>query len=298
VDTVTFEGQSVKFEAKKFGFTYEGTLNDKGDEINGTFNQGPAKLPLILKRVAQLPNSNRPQHPQKPYPYKEEQVTYKNEKDNVKLAGTLTLPTSGGTFPAVILISGSGAQDRDESIGGHRPFLVLADHLTRNGIAVLRVDDRGIGGSDLGNPSATSENFAEDVLAGIQFLKTRKEINPKHIGLIGHSEGGIIAPMVAARSNDVAFIVLLAGLGQLGEDVIYTQTELIQKAQGLDPETIAQAIALQKKIHAIVKNESDGKRIEQLVSEEVTRFVGAMNETQRKAFRPVAANIKGLMPMY
>ena len=169
VDTVTFQGQSVKFEAKKFGFTYEGTLNDKGDEINGIFNQGPAKLPLILKRVTELPKNSRPQDPQKPYPYKEEQVTYKNEKDNVKLAGTLTLPSSGGMFPAVLLISGSGAQDRDESIAGHKPFLVLADHLTRNGFAVLRVDDRGIGGSDRGNLSATSENFAEDVLAGSSF---------------------------------------------------------------------------------------------------------------------------------
>jgi pimeloyl-ACP methyl ester carboxylesterase len=299
VETVTFQSQSIKFQSKQFGFSYEGTLNDKGDEITGTFNQGPAKLPLVLKRVAELPKKiNRPQDPEKPYPYKEEQVTFRNEKDDVKLAGTLTIPSGGGTYRAVILISGSGAQDRDESIAGHRPFLVLADHLTRNGIAVLRVDDRGVGGSELGSPAATSENFADDVLAGIQFLKSRKEINKRQIGLIGHSEGGMIAPMVAARSNDVAFIVLLAGLGQRGEDVIYTQTEMMLKAQGMDSEIITQAIGLQKKIHEIVKREVEGKRIDKLVNEEIERYVGALNDTQRKAFRPVEATIKGSMPMY
>ena len=252
----------------------------------------------MLKRVAELPKINRPQDPEKPYPYKEEQVTFRNEKDDVRLAGTLTIPSGGETYPAVILISGSGAQDRDESIAGHRPFLVLADHLTRNGIAVLRVDDRGIGGSELGSPAATSENFADDVLAGIQFLKSRKEINKRQIGLIGHSEGGMIASMVAARSNDVAFIVLLAGLGQRGEDVIYTQTEMMLKAERMDSEIITQAIGLQKKIHEIVKREVEGKRIDKLVNEEIERYVGALNDSQRKAFRPVEATIKGSMPMY
>lgn len=298
IDTITIEGQSIKLAAKQFGFSFDGSLNETGDEINGTFNQGPAKLPLVLKRVAELPKINRPQDPQKPYPYKEEQVTFKNDKDNIRLAGTLTLPSAEATYPAVILISGSGAQDRNESIAGHRPFLVLADFLTRNGIAVLRVDDRGVGGSELGSPDATSENFAEDVLSGIQFLKSRKEIKARQIGLIGHSEGGMIAPMVAARSNDVAFIVLLAGLGQSGEDVIYTQTELIQKSQGLDPAVIAQAIELQKKIHQIVKTAIDRKRIEQLVNGEITSFVAAMTDSQRNAFRPIEASIKRLIPMY
>jgi pimeloyl-ACP methyl ester carboxylesterase len=298
IDTITVEGQSVKIAAKQFGFSFEGTLNETGDEINGTFNQGPAKLPLQLKRVAELPKNNRPQEPPKPYPYKEEQVTFKNEKDNVKLAGTLTLPSGAGTYPAVILISGSGTQDRDESIASHKPFLVLADYLTRNGIAVLRFDDRGIGGSETGSPAATSENFAEDVLTGIHFLKSRKEIRASRIGLIGHSEGGMIAPMVAVRSNDVAFLVLLAGLGQCGEDVIYTQTELIQKSQGLDPAIIAQTIELQKRIHEIIKTAVDRKRIEQLVNEELASFVRGMNNSQRNAFRPVEATIKGFLPMY
>jgi uncharacterized protein len=298
VDTVTVEDRLVRFEAKKLGFKYEGKLNDQGDEINGVLYQGPASLPLVLKHVAELPTINRPQDPKKPYPYDEEEVSYRNDKDNIRLAGTLTLPRGGGSHPAVILITGSGAQDRNETIAGHHPFLVLADHLTRNGIAVLRVDDRGIGGSDLGSPTATTENFAGDVVAGIQFLKSRKDINPRKIGLIGHSEGGMIAPIVAARSTDVAFIVLLAGAGQRGEDVIYSQTELIQKVMGTDPELVAQSIALQKRIHAIVKEQQDAKRIGELVSEDLARFVAGLNESQRKAFAPFESTMKALLPMY
>jgi pimeloyl-ACP methyl ester carboxylesterase len=198
----------------------------------------------------------------------------------------------------VLLITGSGSQDRNETIAGHHPFLVLADYLTRNGIAVLRVDDRGIGGTDTGSLSATSENFAEDVLAGVSFLKQRKEIDPKMIGLIGHSEGGMIAPMVAARSKDVAFIVLLAGLGQTGEDVIYTQTELIHKAQGTPPETLTHIVSLSRRINAVVKSETDGKRIEQRINEEIAAYAGTLSEPDKQLFDPAAAAIKTFMPMY
>ena len=298
IDSVGLSGNRMSFVAAKFGMNYEGTLNDKGDEITGTFKQRTGSTPMIFRRIGDVPMIRRRQDPQKPYPYDEEEVSYKNGKDNVKLAGTLTLPRTPDPAPAVILISGSGSQDRNETVYGHRPFLVLADHLTRNGIAVLRVDDRGVGGSDLGSLSATSENYAEDVIAGIQFLKSRKEVNAKRIGLIGHSEGGMIAPMAAARSKDVAFIVLLAGLGQRGEDVVTTQTELMQKAQGTDADTIARGTVLLKKLHTIVKTENDENRREQLVKEEIARHVGTMNETQRKAFAPLESSIRTLMPMF
>ena len=152
---------TVNFSAARFGISYQGTLSEKGDEISGTFKQGEGTLtPLDFKRVPQRSaKTNAPQDPKKPYPYKEEEVTYKNVKDNVKLAGTLTLPTGEGRFPAVVLITGSGAQDRDGTVVGHRLFLVLADYLTRKGIAVLRVDDRGIGGSERGSPLATTANY-------------------------------------------------------------------------------------------------------------------------------------------
>ncbi|HSL55404.1 MAG TPA: alpha/beta hydrolase [Pyrinomonadaceae bacterium] len=298
IDSIVLDGNKLSFSAAKFGVNYEGTLNEAGDEITGTFKQGPTVAPLVFKRIAAVPKSNRPQDPKKPYPYDEEEVSYRNEKDNIKIAGTLTIPRGGGKSPAVLLITGSGSQDRNETIAGHRPFLVLADHLTRNGVAVLRVDDRGVGGTDLGSLSVTSENFAEDVLAGVNFLKQRKEIDPKMIGLIGHSEGGMIAPMVAARSKDVSFIVLLAGLGQRGEDVIYTQTELIHKAQGTHVDTIRHYNVLAKRIIAIVKSETDEKRIEQRIDEDIAAYGGTLGDLQQRLFEPAAAAMKALMPMY
>jgi uncharacterized protein len=298
IDSIVLDGTKLTFSAAKFGISYEGTLNEKGDEISGTFKQGPGATPLVFRRTAEVAKLNRPQEPKKPYPYDEEQVSYRNEKDNIKLAGTLTVPRGGGKYPVVLLITGSGSQDRDETIAGHRPFLVLADHLTRNGIAVLRVDDRGIGGSDMGSLSVTSENFAEDVLAGVNFLKQRKQIDPRMIGLIGHSEGGMIAPMVAARSKDVSFIVLLAGLGQRGEDVIYAQTELIQKTQGTPAETTKHTIALARKINAIVKAETDGMRIEQRINEEIAAYEATLGDSHKELFKPAASSVKSYLPIY
>lgn len=287
VETFKREGKSVRFEAKKFGISYEGMLNEIGDEISGTFKQGHASLPLIFKRTAAAVKISRPQDPQKPYPYDEKEVTYENKKDAVKLAGTLTLPRAGGQYPAVILITGSGAQDRNETILGHRPFLVLADYLTKRGIAVLRVDDRGVGGSSRGLPSATSENFVGDVLAGVEYLKTRKEINAKKIGLIGHSEGGMIAPLAAVRSKDVAFIVLMAGPGQTGEDILYTQGSLIQKAGGASVEAMWLNTAVQKIIFTVMKTEPDNQRAEQQIRALLDKQASELNEEQRKIFAPI-----------
>ena len=298
VDSIALNGNKLTFAAAKFGVNYEGTLNEAGDEISGTFKQGESSLPLVFKRTTEAPKLNRPQDPKKPYPYDEEEVSYRNEKDNLKISGTLTKPRGSGPYPAVLLITGSGPQDRNETIAGHRPFLVLADHLTRNGIAVLRVDDRGVGGTEKGSVSPTSENFAEDVLAGVNYLKQRKEINPKMIGLVGHSEGGMIAPMAAARSNDVSFIVLLAGPGQRGEDIIYTQTELIQKAQGTHVDTIRHTISLSKKINAIVKSETDEKLIEQRINEEIVAYDRTLGDLQKKLLEAAAGAVKASMPMY
>src|SRR4029079_10545128 len=298
IDSIVLKGNELSFSAANLGINYVGTLNGAGDEITGTFKQRTIAMPLVFKRIAELPKFNRPQEPKQPYPYAQEEVSYRNQKDNIKIAGTLTLSRGGGPYPVVLLITGSGSQDRNETIAGHHPFLVLADYLTRNGIAVLRVDDRGVGGTDLGSLSATSENFAEDVLAGVNFLKQRKEINPKMIGLIGHSEGGMIAPMVAARSNDVSFIVLLAGLGQRGEDLIYSQTELILKTQGTHSDTIRHTISLAKTINSIVKTETDENRIEQRINEEIAAYDRTLGDLQKQLFEPVAGSAKAFMPMY
>jgi pimeloyl-ACP methyl ester carboxylesterase len=297
IDAIIQKEKTVSFSVAKFGISYEGTLNEKGDEIAGTFKQGTASLPLVFKR-GEIEKPKRPQTPQKPYPYTEEEVSYKNTKDNVKLAGTLTLPQTGEKHPAVILITGSGSQDRDETIFAHKPFLVLADYLTRRGIAVLRVDDRGVGGSERGSKNATSENFAEDVLAGIEFLKSRKDIDARKIGLIGHSEGGMIAPIVAARSKDVAFIVLLAGTGQIGEDVIYTQTALLQKAEGTSQFVTTETIKAMKNVMAILKGETDDKPAADRINESLAKQIAGFSEEQKKEFAPVEKTIKSQIPMY
>ncbi len=298
IDTIIFEDGTLRFEARNLNISYTGKLSADGTEIVGKFTQGPGTLPLTFKRTEKPPTLSRPQDPQKPYPYAEEEVTYENTIDGVKLAGTLTLPSSKARFPAVLLITGSGPQDRNETILGHQPFLVLADYLTRRGIAVLRVDDRGMGGSSTGNRKATSANYAEDVLAGVEFLKGRKEIDSRRIGLLGHSEGGMIAPMVAVKSKDVAFIVLLAGPGQTGRDVILLQGDLLQKASGTDPGTIAAVRKVYEQIFAILKDEKDNTAAEKKIRDVAAAEMATMTEAQKKAFAPVVQVIDTQMVLY
>ncbi len=232
VTSTTFENPKLVLEVAGAGIEYEGEL--KEGIITGTFRQRGQSFALDLKRESiEKAILIRPQEPVKPYPYSSEEVIFKNEKANINLAGTLTFPAKVGNSPAVILITGSGPQNRDEELMGHKPFLVLSDYLTRNGIAVLRYDDRGTAESKGDFKTATSEDFATDVEAAIAYLKTRKEINKKKIGLIGHSEGGLIAPMVASKSKDVSFIVLLAGPGIKGSQLLLMQQELIGRASGL-----------------------------------------------------------------
>jgi len=258
---ITIDGASVAFTlvGPPGDPTFTGKLSADGQTISGDFTQGPGKFAFKLERskTGQVTIPARPQEPKKPYPYDEREVTYENEAAGIKLAGTLTLPRSGGPFPAVILITGSGPQDRDEAIAGHKPFLVLADHLTRHGIAVLRVDDRGVGGSTGNTMDSTDEDLAGDVLSGITFLKGLPEIDAKHIGLIGHSEGGMVAPLVATKSSDVAFIVLMAGPGLPGDEVLYLQAAAIMKASGMGDALIAQNRSVQEALINIVKAEKD-----------------------------------------
>jgi uncharacterized protein len=232
VTSTNFENSILKIEISNAGILYEGTLNDKNVFI-GTFKQSGQSFPLNLtQKEIEKERVVRPQEPTKPYPYYSEDVKFENTKDNIVLAGTLTLPKKDGIFPAVILITGSGPQNRDEELLGHKPFLIIADYLTKNGIAVLRYDDRGTAESTGNFKTATTMDFAIDVEFAIQYLLTRKEINKNHIGLIGHSEGGIIAPIVAAKSKDIDFIVLLAGTGIRGDKLLLLQQELIGKASG------------------------------------------------------------------
>tara|TARA_B100000809_G_C15051878_1_gene499199 strand:- start:34 stop:1176 length:1143 start_codon:yes stop_codon:yes gene_type:complete len=194
----------------------------------------------------------RPQEPLKPYPYYSEEVTFQNTQADITLHGTLTMPSKNGNYPVVILISGSGPQNRDYEFSGHKPFLILANHLTTNGVAVLRYDDRVFGKSIEVLNESTIANFATDITSAITYLKTRKEINKDKIGLIGHSEGGIVAPMVASTCDDVNFIVLLGGPGIEGEKVILKQSELYPKVLGASKSEIKKSIAQWKQIIQMV----------------------------------------------
>jgi pimeloyl-ACP methyl ester carboxylesterase len=296
---VALENDRLLVEAQVVAGSFSGTVKAGFSEIEGVWKQGGLDVPLLLKKTDKVEGPNRPQEPKKPYPYIEEEVCYQNAAAaGVTLAGTLTLPSGQGPFPAVLLISGSGQQDRDETVMGHKPFWVLADYLTRRGIAVLRVDDRGAGGSKGDAKSATSRDFAGDALAGVAYLKGRKEIATNRIGLIGHSEGGLIAPMVAVDNpKDVAFIVLMAGPGLTGEEIILRQGRLINKANGASDAAIACDNALQEKIFRILREEKDAAKAEAGLRQAMAEAVAGMSAEEQKNFPPAAqeASLKMVM---
>lgn len=211
-----------------------------GDEMRGTFKQGPYELPLDFEKSdAPVGKDKRSQDPQPPFDYEAEEVEFRNKKNKITLAGTLTYPYGAGPFPTVVLISGSGPQDRNSEIFNHRPFWVWSDYLTSRGFAVLRYDDRGVGKSGGKFATATSRNFASDVQAAVEYLKSRSDIVDKDaIGLMGHSEGGLIAPMVAMESKDLSFLVLLAGPAASGRDVLLDQSRKIYEMSGMEAEDI------------------------------------------------------------
>jgi len=283
VKNVEMINDSVFFHVEMIMGRYSGKMaNDT--TITGTWRQGDMDFQLSLTKTENTSELKRPQTPQPPFPYSSEEVEYLNPVSGLKLAGTLAIPENADNCPAVILITGSGAQDRDETIFGHKPFWVIADYLTRNGIAVLRVDDRGVGASEGNVNEATSEDFSFDVAAGLEFLKGRNEIDPAKIGLIGHSEGGLVAPMVASQTEDVAFIVLLAGPGVPGEELLYEQIKLINRAAGVSEEQLAQNLKIQKAIFEIVRTEKDSaKRLDRLQRTFSNGMYPMMQAEQKKA---------------
>lgn len=283
VESVSYKAGNLNLGVKSIGGSFEGICKENNKTIEGEWKQSGSAFPLVLNRIEKASDTHRKQDPVKPYPYTEEEVVYENKEAGIKLAGTLTLPRSEGPFPAVILITGSGPQNRDEEIMGHRPFLVLSDYLTRRGIAVLRVDDRGTGGSTGNFSQATTEDFVGDVLTGVDFLKNREEIDSSRIGLIGHSEGGLIAPMAAVKSPDIAFIVLMAAPGLTGEEILYMQSDRIARAQGASNETIGKNEALMKKMFSVVKEEENNTIAEEKLSEILRAELVNLSEPERES---------------
>ncbi len=290
LDNFLIEGDSVTFVIK--GVPGDPTFTGKleNGEISGDFVQGGGSFPFTLGRD-EVEAPKRPQDPTRPYPYDEREVTYTN--GDISLAGTLTIPKGEGKHPAALLITGSGAQDRDESLLGHRPFLVIADHLTRAGIAVLRVDDRGVGGSTGDVSESTTADFAGDVLAGVRFLATQQRIDPKKIGVIGHSEGGLIGPLAASQSPTIAFVVILAGTGVPGSEVLPRQLERMAKADGVSQERIDEQLELQQRLLALLASDKSTDEIEapfrEIVALQVEMAGGAPDEQREQVIEQAAA---------
>lgn len=253
VTNKSIEGNKVTLDVPAIQAKFEGELSEGGKTLTGRWKQNIVSVELVLTRsddgsvLPQPPPPSRPQTPQAPFPYDIQEVQFANENADIRLSGTLTVPTTlPGPFPAVILISGSGPQDRDETLMEHKPFWVIADHFSRNGIATLRYDDRGVGKSTGNFSTANSKDFADDAEAALRFLQKQSKIDSEKIGFCGHSEGGLIAPMIAARNSEVGFIILLAGPGVNGERIGRSQSELILKATGASEDEIARQVELQR----------------------------------------------------
>lgn len=241
-DVVAATADTLHLEIHKAGAAYDGRWNPQQESWDGQWTQGGRSLPLSLKRgTLQLPvRAPRPQQPQPPFPYRQTEVAF--DSPGAHLAGTLTLPEGRGPFPVVMLIAGSGRHTRNERILDHQPFWVIADDLTRRGVAVLRYDKRGAGGSLGDYNKATTRDFADDARAGVAYLRSRPDIDGGKIGLVGHSEGGLIAPMIAAEDPRIAFVVMLAGPAVRGDAVLLEQTRLIRAANGADAAQVALSV--------------------------------------------------------
>jgi pimeloyl-ACP methyl ester carboxylesterase len=261
VSKVDVNGDKVLFEVKATTGSYAGTVSPDGKTIGGAWAQAGQSFPVVLRRLESAFTLERPQEPKPPLPYASLDVTFTSPKAGVELAGTLTVPTGTGPFPAVVLVTGSGPQNRDEELLGHKPFLIISDYLTRNGIVVLRYDDRGVARSKGSFATATTLDFADDAEAALAFLSFRPEVDRRRIGIAGHSEGGLIAPIVASRNPAVAFIILLAGPGISGDRLLLLQAAAIAHASGADEKTISAMNTLNEKLYEIAERETDPARI-------------------------------------
>jgi hypothetical protein len=289
-ESVTLRNSAVKIVSTSSQLYWEGTLGSDGKSMNGRFVIGQWSRPLALKKVDTIPGPPRPQTPHGPYPYRVREVRYRNEAAQITLAGTLTLPREGGPFPVVLLICGSGYNDRNCDALYHRPFAVLADCLTRQGIAVLRVDKRGVGESEGNWATSWVVDFAGDALAGLKYLSVLPEIDAKRMGLLGISEGGMVAPMAATMSPDVSFVVSMAGPAMKWFDLIVLQDGAEAIAAGATEKEAALIRAWSTRYYTIARDAKNldeaRKALEELkrnrTDEEVKAFkylgdVGSLN---------------------
>ncbi len=298
-DEVTFIDNELIIKVNNISLSYIGQWLEDG-KIEGRVLQGgvvDVPIPLGREPIAAR-KQDRPQEPKPPFTYKVEEVSFQSSKESHVLAGTLTLPAEGEKHPAVVLISGSGPQNRNSEIADHKPFLVLADHLTKQGFAVLRFDDRGTGASKGAFSDATTEDFADDAMGGVNFLKTRSDIMHDKIGLIGHSEGGMVAPVAASKDKTISFIVLLAGVGTTGREVLETQNVLIAKAKGIPDAFIAKTSSDIKRIIDAVMNYNDPEKSAEDISDFINSELDKLPEAQVEKMGGRSAKIKENLNIY
>ncbi len=289
VSAVTFEEGALDLEMAAIRASYKATLSADGTALEGTWSQGGHELPLVLRRTEKPVALLRPQRPEPPFPYTSRDVTVTSTPAGLRLAGTFVVPRGNGPFPAVLFLSGSGAEDRDETLMGHKPFLVIADDLARHGVASLRLDDRGVGGSQGDYMSSTLADRASDAEAAVAFLASRPEVDRWEIGLLGHSEGGLLAPRVALADSRIRFLVLLAPPAEPLEKLLLRQARAILTQRGADPALVDRAVAAQREDFALIRNLSIPRdRLEQRLR--------ARNARRRADFSPADLAALGLDP--
>lgn len=279
-DTAFVNDGKMVIQVDQIGLEFSGEFQNRGETLSGKISQMGREFPVdFTHEPIAAEEKERPQEPKPPFDYEIREVTFENSKAKINLAGTLTIPKGKGPFPAVVLISGSGPQDRNEEILGHKPFWVIADYFAKNGIATLRYDDRGIAKSEGHFEDATSEDFAEDALAAVAFLKEIKKINPSALGLAGHSEGGLVAAMAAAKSIEVNFVISLAGTGVSGGKVLRTQIEDIARADGTPDSAVKATMAEQEQIISAIEKAENNEEARELISTALDSIITHSNET-------------------
>lgn len=276
VNEIQYQDNQITLVCEAAQSTYEGRFisGRNSNYFDGQWKQAGMSFELDLSPIEEIPRPNRPQDPQPPFPYEEEEVVFENIPAGIQLAGTLTIPEGPGPFPVIVTISGSGSQDRNSNFFEHKPFWVIADYLARLGIAVLRYDDRGVGGSTNTETEATTADLAGDVIAAVSFLMDHPDIDPNRIGLIGHSEGGIIAPMVATEIENIALIVLLAGPGVPGSKILLDQNEDIYRAQGAPESVIELRLTYLRLVFEILQDNPDDKVAQEMIGEAYIQTYG------------------------
>jgi hypothetical protein len=277
----SYKRGSLVIEVDVINGKYVGNYDPSGDIFIGTWFQNGLEFPLNLARYEGTDEINRPQEPKPPFPYLSEDVAFPSKSGSVTLAGTLTLPEEGSQFPAAILVTGSGPQNRDEEILGHKPFLVISDYLTRLGIAVLRYDDRGFGDSTGDLSSATTGDLAQDAMGAYEYLLKDPRIDSGKIGIIGHSEGAMIAALLASGNPDIGFIIMLAGPGLSGEETLRLQAMKILEVSGEDKDFIEEAIKLNSNLVDIVVTEPDDEVAEKKLRKTYAKFTKGMSDQEK-----------------